>query len=110
MSAWNLAVPCIFGDTPGVPARPKPTPSPEGAAAQVRQEPTGGGLGRGLDLPRRGRHSATAGRPTIVPIRASGLVAREKRPVCGRSSVVERQLPKLYVVGSIPIARSRSHK
>jgi hypothetical protein len=24
----------------------------------------------------------------------------------GRSSVVERQLPKLYVVGSIPIARS----
>jgi hypothetical protein len=25
---------------------------------------------------------------------------------CGRSSVVERQLPKLYVVGSIPIARS----
>lgn len=26
----------------------------------------------------------------------------------GRSSVVERQLPKLYVVGSIPIARSRS--
>ena len=26
---------------------------------------------------------------------------------CGRSSVVERQLPKLYVVGSIPIARSR---
>ena len=27
--------------------------------------------------------------------------------VRGRSSVVERQLPKLYVVGSIPIARSR---
>src|SRR5262249_44006172 len=26
--------------------------------------------------------------------------------ICGRSSVVERQLPKLYVVGSIPIARS----
>ena len=26
---------------------------------------------------------------------------------CGRSSVVERQLPKLNVVGSIPIARSR---
>ena len=26
--------------------------------------------------------------------------------LCGRSSVVERQLPKLYVVGSIPIARS----
>src|SRR5215471_15264740 len=26
--------------------------------------------------------------------------------VRGRSSVVERQLPKLYVVGSIPIARS----
>jgi hypothetical protein len=25
---------------------------------------------------------------------------------CGCSSVVERQLPKLYVVGSIPIARS----
>lgn len=29
------------------------------------------------------------------------------RASCGRSSVVERQLPKLYVVGSIPIARSR---
>jgi hypothetical protein len=29
---------------------------------------------------------------------------------CGRSSVVERQLPKLYVVGSIPIARSNSRK
>src|SRR5262249_9902207 len=28
----------------------------------------------------------------------------------GRSSVVERQLPKLYVVGSIPIARSRFPK
>jgi hypothetical protein len=28
--------------------------------------------------------------------------------VRGRSSVVERQLPKLYVVGSIPIARSKS--
>ena len=27
--------------------------------------------------------------------------------VRGRSSVVERQLPKLYVVGSIPIARSK---
>jgi hypothetical protein len=27
---------------------------------------------------------------------------------CGRSSVVERQLPKLYVVGSIPIARSNA--
>lgn|GEM_PF-2965631 len=25
---------------------------------------------------------------------------------CGRSSVVERQLPKLYVEGSIPFARS----
>ena len=29
-------------------------------------------------------------------------------PRSGRSSVVERQLPKLYVVGSIPIARSSS--
>ncbi len=28
----------------------------------------------------------------------------------GRSSVVERQLPKLYVVGSIPIARSKSRR
>jgi hypothetical protein len=28
----------------------------------------------------------------------------------GRSSVAERQLPKLYVVGSIPIARSNSLK
>jgi hypothetical protein len=27
---------------------------------------------------------------------------------CGRSSEVERQLPKLNVVGSIPIARSRT--
>ena len=32
--------------------------------------------------------------------------ADEIRGLCGRSSVVERQLPKLYVVGSIPIARS----
>src|SRR6516225_3192453 len=32
---------------------------------------------------------------------ASGLASER-----GRSSVVERQLPKLYVVGSIPIARS----
>ena len=32
---------------------------------------------------------------------------RPRKPrFCGRSSVVERQLPKLYVVGSIPIARS----
>ena|ERR1041385_870618 len=30
-----------------------------------------------------------------------------KSELCGRSSVVERQLPKLNVVGSIPIARSR---
>jgi hypothetical protein len=30
--------------------------------------------------------------------------------LCGRSSVVERQLPKLYVVGSIPIARSNINK
>jgi hypothetical protein len=29
-----------------------------------------------------------------------------KRGVGGRSSVVEHQLPKLSVVGSIPIARS----
>ncbi len=28
----------------------------------------------------------------------------------GRSSVVERQLPKLNVVGSIPIARSKNHQ
>jgi hypothetical protein len=28
----------------------------------------------------------------------------------GRSSVVERQLPKLYVEGSIPFARSRFPK
>jgi hypothetical protein len=27
---------------------------------------------------------------------------------CGRSSVVERQLPKLYVEGSIPFARSNT--
>ena len=31
-----------------------------------------------------------------------------KRSQCGRSSVVERQLPKLYVEGSIPFARSNS--
>lgn len=30
--------------------------------------------------------------------------------LCGCSSVVERQLPKLNVVGSIPIARSRSER
>ena len=30
-----------------------------------------------------------------------------KVPMGGRSSVAERQLPKLNVVGSIPIARSR---
>jgi hypothetical protein len=29
---------------------------------------------------------------------------------CGRSSVVERQLPKLYVAGSIPAARSKNIK
>ena len=31
-------------------------------------------------------------------------------PAGGRSSVVERQLPKLYVEGSIPFARSNAHK
>jgi hypothetical protein len=31
-------------------------------------------------------------------------------PACGRSSVVEHQLPKLSVVGSIPIARSNKIK
>jgi hypothetical protein len=31
--------------------------------------------------------------------------AKQEAP-CGRSSAVERQLPKLDVVGSIPIARS----
>jgi hypothetical protein len=35
-----------------------------------------------------------------------GRGKRAKNGVRGRSSVVERQLPKLYVVGSIPIARS----
>lgn len=30
--------------------------------------------------------------------------------VCGRSSVVEHQLPKLSVVGSIPIARSNRRR
>ncbi len=34
-------------------------------------------------------------------------VASPARGACGRSSVVERQLPKLNVVGSIPIARSK---
>ncbi len=33
-----------------------------------------------------------------------------KRWLCGRSSVVERQLPKLYVEGSIPFARSSFFK
>src|SRR3984893_12456505 len=33
-------------------------------------------------------------------------IEKAKSLKCGRSSVVERQLPKLYVVGSIPIARS----
>jgi hypothetical protein len=36
----------------------------------------------------------------------SGYESRER----GRSSVAERQLPKLYVVGSIPIARSTPQK
>ena len=35
---------------------------------------------------------------------------RVKSRSCGRSSVVERQLPKLYVAGSIPAARSRVFK
>ena len=41
-----------------------------------------------------------------------GLGARERKitRVRGRSSVAERQLPKLYVVGSIPIARSKTLK
>ena len=42
----------------------------------------------------------------------AGLGPKESKitRVRGRSSVVERQLPKLYVVGSIPIARSKALK
>ena len=44
--------------------------------------------------------------PALKPLPGRARVIRR-----GRSSVVERQLPKLYVVGSIPIARSsNSHK
>src|SRR5215467_11565197 len=46
----------------------------------------------------------------VVPDRRRPLLERRglryAAAACGRSSVVERQLPKLYVVGSIPIARS----
>ena len=37
-------------------------------------------------------------------------IEKAKSLKCGRSSVVERQLPKLYVAGSIPAARSRFFK
>jgi hypothetical protein len=44
---------------------------------------------------------AEIGEPTGPSLKTSTITES-----CGRSSVVERQLPKLYVVGSIPIARS----
>jgi hypothetical protein len=80
--------------------------------ASLQPSSSGGGAGRGASL---------------APWRRSGLRLRRcddkseqtfrflsechqpnvgKGHHCGRSSVVERQLPKLYVVGSIPIARS----
>ena len=43
-------------------------------------------------------------RPTKTPLKIPTKSAKS-----GRSSVVERQLPKLYVVGSIPFARSRPY-
>jgi hypothetical protein len=48
-----------------------------------------------------GRFKSSAGRAAF-PRRALRLSFGER----GRSSVVERQLPKLYVEGSIPFARS----
>ena len=58
---------------------------------------------------RRGQVSAvpSQGQVAVLPdcaraVAALGVVARR-----GRSSEVERQLPKLNVVGSIPIARSK---
>ena len=58
-------------------------------------------------------HAATAcERPTfhaIASMRRSRYECSVPKGLsCGRSSVVERQLPKLYVVGSIPIARSNN--
>ena len=57
--------------------------------------------------PRHGQAVDKAGRSDMV--RSAGRVEAVEafpQPACGRSSVVERQLPKLNVVGSIPIARS----
>ena len=47
--------------------------------------------------------------PSAAPSRASRR-SQAKCLKCGRSSEVERQLPKLNVVGSIPIARSKLPK
>ena len=50
----------------------------------------------------------------LIPAAAAPLAQRRLASLCcrarGRSSVVERQLPKLSVVGSIPIARSNKIK
>src|SRR6516165_6305808 len=46
-------------------------------------------------------------RSVARPALAAGRPASLCCAACGRSSVVEHQLPKLSVVGSIPIARSK---
>src|SRR5208282_3075743 len=52
-----------------------------------------------------GRGAAAACATGVAVENSHADLLKAKR---GRSSVVERQLPKLYVVGSIPIARSKS--
>ncbi len=57
--------------------------------------------GRGI-VARRGAQACLTGfRPSSIV-----LGVDQKRHFCGCSSVVERQLPKLNVVGSTPITRS----
>ena len=76
----------------GEPRRLRSPPQEDGGAQMCAAQ-------RALNLPLGGRLFAAAhcGYPP-----ASGVCER------GRSSVVERQLPKLYVEGSIPFARSKS--
>ena len=54
--------------------------------------------------PARGAAGDAAGCACTIARRAPCSLSSVRQG--GRSSVVERQLPKLYVVGSIPIARS----
>ena len=57
----------------------------------------------------RRRSPAMEGKDAAMP-QLRGLQGHAAVRLRGRSSVVERQLPKLYVVGSIPIARSNFPK